>query len=138
MANVVFIFNTLSTTIQCKKEELMKIICLKFSSIINIEFAKLFFLYKGREINYNLTFNEQAKEDDKKSCKMNVLVYEYKDSNYENKKKIQSKDIICPKCGENCLLNIENYKVSFYGCKNYDELNNILIDEYENTQKIDQ
>ena len=136
MASVIFVFNKIPTTIKCKNEDLMKNICLKFSSIIKIELDKLYFLYKGREINYNLTFIEQAKKGDKKSCKMNVQVYQYKESNNENRKMIRSKDIICPKCGENCLLNINNYQISFYGCKNNDEVNNILLDKYENSQKV--
>ena len=140
MASVIFVFNKIPTIIQCEKEDLMKNICLKFSSIINNEFDKLFFLYKGKEINYNLTFNEQAKEGDKKNGKMNVLVYQYKDNNNnnENKKLTKSKDIICPKCGESCLLKIKDYQISFYGCKNNDELNNILLDEYEKIQKLGQ
>ena len=50
---------------------------------------------------------------------------------------IRSKSIICPKCGECAKLDIKNYKVVFTctkGCKNVE---NISLNEYEKTQKID-
>ena len=37
----------------------------------------------------------------------------------------KSKDIICPKCGEVCLINFNNYKIKLYECKNNHETNNI-------------
>ena len=139
MASIMFIFNEIRKIIQCKKEDLMKDLCQKFASNINIEFDKLYFFYEGQEVNYELTFNKQAKENDKQNYKMNVLVCQIKTSNNnENFRKIKSRDIICPKCGEICLLNIKEYNISFYGCKNGDKLNNILLDEYENIQKINQ
>jgi hypothetical protein len=64
-----------------------------------------------------LTFNEQANINDKKDEKMIVLVYQIENNNIENEKNIISKDIICPKCREICLLKIKDYKISFYNCK---------------------
>ena len=138
MASITFIFNEIKKTFQCKKEDLMKDICQQFSSNINTELDKLYFLYEGKEIIYELTFNEQTKENDKQNCKMNILVCKHDDNNNEKIKNTKSKDIICPKCGEICLLNIKEYNISFYDCKNEDKLNNILLDEYENSQKIAQ
>ena len=68
---------------------------------------------------------------------MNILLYLNEDFN-NTQKIIRSKDIICPKCGEICLLKINDYKISFYDCKKEEKLNNILLDEYEYIQKIDQ
>jgi len=50
---------------------------------------------------------------------------------------IKSNAIICPKCYEFSKIKIEDYKIILYGCKNGHITNNILFDEYENTQKID-
>ena len=133
MATIIFTFNSKQITIQCKKEDLMKDICQKFASNINKEIDELLFLYEGEKIHYELTFNEQAKEYDNKNGKMNILVYLFEDNEY--KKSIKSKDIICPKCGEICLLNIKDYIISFYDCKNEDILNNISLNEYETIQK---
>ena len=40
---------------------------------------------------------------------------------------IKSKDIICPQCKHNCLLDIKDYKIKLYDCKNSHETNNILF-----------
>ena len=44
--------------------------------------------------------------------------------------------IICPECNELALLNIEDFKLNFYFCKNGHEINNILLNEFEECQKI--
>ena len=139
MANIEFIFNTTPTVIQCQKEDLMMNICQKFCTKINNEINNMIFLYEGKKINYQLTFKEQANENDRKEGIMNILVYqnEYMNNN-ETQKIIDSKEIICPKCGEVCLVNMHNYKISFYDCKKEEKLNNILLDEFEYIQKIDQ
>ena len=115
MSKVIFIFNTVPNIIECQNEELMMNICQRFSTEINIGLDKLYFLYDGGQINYQLTFNEQAKDSDRNEGRMNVLVYQNEDN--ENKKIIKSKEIICPKCKEICLLKIKEYKLSLYDCK---------------------
>ena len=47
---------------------------------------------------------------------MNILVIKNIDNIKENKKMV-SKDIICPECKENTLLNINNFKINLSGCK---------------------
>ena len=57
---------------------------------------------------------------------MNIVVN--KNSNDINiKKELISKDIICPECKENILLDFQNYKINLKGCKNNHEINNIFI-----------
>ena len=51
---------------------------------------------------------------------------------------IQSKEIICPQCGENCLLNINGFKIDLYGCKNGHEKKYLSLDEFNSTQNIDE
>ena len=48
-----------------------------------------------------------------------------------------SKDIICPQCKENILLNIRDFKINLSGCKNKHNIKNILLNKYEESQKID-
>ena len=139
MKSILFLFNSNPTIIQCKKEDIMMNICNKFCAKINNEINNLIFLYDGRKINYQLTFNEHANENDKKNGKMNILVYQNEDiNNNEIQNIISSKDIICPKYEEICLLNINDYKISFYDCKKGEKLNKILFEEYKYIQKIDQ
>ena len=67
---------------------------------------------------------------------MNIIVDKYEEDK-NNKNEIISKDIICKKCKEDVLINIKNFKINIYGCKNNHKTNNILLNEFENTQKID-
>ena len=68
---------------------------------------------------------------------MNVLVYE-RTQTIINEGKVQSKEIICPKCWENCKISIDDYKIKLFDCKNRHEINNILLSEFKNTQIIDE
>ena len=60
-------------------------------------------------------------------------------SNKENKdsKKMISKEIICPECKTNILINIYDFKINLYECKNSHVINNLLLNEFYETQKID-
>ena len=59
------------------------------------------------------------------------------DKNEKLKDIIKSKYIICPKCGENCRIKIENYKIKLFDCKNGHSINNILLDDYEDIMNVD-
>ena len=47
------------------------------------------------------------------------------------------KDIKCPRCYENAKMNIKDFKMNIYGCKNNHLINDIVFDEFDNLQKID-
>ena len=61
-----------------------------------------------------------------------------------NKKEIQNKslkkasNIICPQCKENIRFNINDYKITLYDCKNKHKIEDILLNEFENTLNIDE
>ena len=132
---VTFIFKNMPVEIQYNEDDLMKSICQKFADKLNEDINTILFIYDGREINFQLTFNQHAKDIDKKGGKMSILVYsKFLDSN--KKKELKNKDIICPKCGEICLINIEDYKITLYECQNNHKCDNILLDEYENIENI--
>jgi hypothetical protein len=88
----------------------MKDICLKYATKIGIDINKIYFLYSSRPLNFELSFEECLNNEDKERNKMNILVNEINENN-QNKSFFKSKDIICPKCGENAKLKIENYKI---------------------------
>ena len=52
-----------------------------------------------------------------------------------NEDELTSKYIKCPECGENVKMEIKNYKISLYDCKNGHKINNILFNKYEDYQK---
>ena len=140
MAKAIFIFDGITTIIQCRNEEKMEDICQKFVKEIGVDINTIYFIYGGTKISNHLTFNEQANPLDKKRNEMNILVYQSRKTvilNEDNLMKI-SKRIICPLCLENCRIKFQNYKLLLYGCKNGHETNDILLDEFENTQKINE
>ena len=118
-------------------------ICQKFISKTSTEKNCIYFSYNGKagkEFNEDLTFEQMASSIDNEKNEMAVLVFdinEIKQNNIENISIIKSKYIICPECGENVKMKVNHYKISLYGCKNKYKKNNILIDKFEETQKID-
>ena len=138
MGEVVFNYEGIITTIQCNSNDKMKDIISKFLLKINKSENNndLYYIYNGEKINLELTSKEQSNEIDKDRKKMNILVIKNIDNIKENKKMV-SKDIICPECKENTLLNINNFKINLSGCKNKHDVNDILLSNFEETQKIE-
>ena len=137
MAEVIFNYEGDIRTIMCNINDKMADIISKYIlSIKEIENNNLYFLYNGMKINKELTFIEQAKELDKNRKKMNIIVTKIIDD-IKIKNEIISKDIICPKCKEISLIDINNFKFNFHGCKKNHNINDILLNKYEETQKID-
>ena len=136
MAEVIFKYNGIDTIIQCITGDKLKDICEKFCIKVGIDINKIIFIYGGEILNMNLKYKEIANEIDKKNLKMNILVY---DNNSKNEKEriIKSKDVICPRCGEICIINFKEYKIILEKCKNNHE-NRIEIKDYENTQNINE
>ena len=137
MAEVIFTFEGNDTVIHCNENEKIKDIIPKFLIKTQKEDnINLFYLYNGTSINIELTFNELANDLDKNRKKINITVVKAMEET--NKfKEIFSKDlIICPDCKDNALIDINNFKINFYGCKNNHNLNDILLYKYEKTQKL--
>jgi hypothetical protein len=67
---------------------------------------------------------------------MNIILYNLENEQDEIKTKI-SKDIICPKCFETIFINLNDFNINLSGCKHDHIINNILIDKFEETQKVD-
>ena len=134
MEEVLFIYEGQQIIIQYNIEDKMKDIINKFKNKIKDEDNNLCYLYNGNIINEELILNEIIK--DKNEKKINILVYK-NDEYKENEKEILLNGIICPECKENILINIKDYKIHLYECKNGHKKENILLNEYENTQKID-
>ena len=137
MTQVEFVYNGAITLIQCNMNEKMKEIIKRFKEKANINNNNIFYTYDGKiGINEELKFEEIANSEDKKRKKMNILVY---DTEIEIKEKdiIKSNNIICPECKENIKMEIKDYKINLYGCKNKHSIKNILLNEFEETQNID-
>ena len=134
MPEVVFSYKGQEIHIQCDSNEKLKDIINRFATKIQIDISKIYFLYGGKNINKELEFNQITNKEDKQRMKINILVNEINNP-ILNDVIIHSKDIICPICQEICFINFNNYKINLNNCPNKHN-NNILIENYNNTQKI--
>ena len=95
-ANVIFSLEGVDVIIQCSIEDKMKDICQKYITKVQKNINSLIFLYGGNQLNFNITFLEQANSLDKERKEMKVLVFINELANFR-----------CPKCGEKIKLNTE-------------------------------
>lgn len=128
-----FEYNGIKTSIQCNPNDKMLNICKKFTEKLYIDLKSNYFIYSGNPVNFDLTLSQIINNDDKIKNQINILVYSNYSSN-NNSQKIISKDIICPKCGESCKIDLNNYKICLYDCKNNHKIDYISFDGFENTQ----
>jgi len=139
MAEVEFQYNGINTIIQCKEDQKMIEICQNFITKSNIKENNINYFYNGEggaQFNKNLTFNQMANSIDKETKKMKILVLSNEKQD-DNKKLIRSKKIVCPECGEDVKIKIENYMINLLECKNNHKRNNISLEDFEKTQMID-
>ena len=123
MAKVIFNYKGLETEIQSNLNQKIEDILTKFANKRKIDISKVYFIYNGNIIdNNNLILNEIINEEDKTRNIMNILVNEnVKIIIKENI--VKSKEIICPKCNENILIKIDEYKINLFNCKNNHQIN---------------
>ena len=134
-----FVYDSYTTSIQCKENETLKDICLKYSSKSEKDINSLYFLYAGNKIDINLNFDQISNKMDKERKKMTLLVNDVNQiDNNINKYLKKSKEIICPQCKENIRIKIKDYKIFLFQCKNGHKIYNMPLSDFENTQYIDE
>ena len=139
MTTVEFILNSVPTIIQCNPDDTMMSICQKFASKIQKNVSDIFFLYNGGPIDLQSTFNEQASKLDIENQRMKILAQALTDASSPTEKILtESKDIVCPECGELCFFHLRDHKVSLVGCKQGHKEENIALSDIEETQMIDE
>ena len=135
---ILFNYNQNIIRIQCNDpNEKMKNIFEKFSTKSGIgDLNDIYFISGGNVINAESKLSEIITNVDKQKNSMIILVNSNINIQKENSL-IKSNIIICPKCHELTNLEIKNYKINLFGCKNNHIINDILFTEFDNTQNID-
>ena len=121
-------------TIQCNPDKKIKNIYESYANKIEMDINSLYFSYGGKagdDFNKELILEEMINSEYKTRNKMNILVF--KNESINENQKIKSKITICPICGESII----NCKVKLLQCLNNHTKDNILLDEFEESQKID-
>ena len=124
MLQVIINYKGTETIIQSQIEETMEEIIKKFKTKIGIEINNEYYLYNGNMINKNNKLEEIIINEDKKND-----INETNDNN--NLEEI--KEIICPQCQKNVIINIKDYKLGMKCINNHNNI--ILLKDYNN--KID-
>ena len=137
MTQVEFTYNGEKTIIQCNLNEKMEDIIQRFAVKTQIQLQNVYFLYSGKFLIENSTFEQTANEEDKKRKLMSIIVNDKQGEKVEASLK-KSKYIICPTCGENIHISIKKLKVCLYECKNGHKLDDISFKNFEDTQYIDE
>ena len=83
MSKVIFTYKKIYTTFECNMEDNIGEICQEFTSKIDMNIEKLYFLYKGNDINKDLTFQQLADEKDKERKTINIIAVEI-NKNFNN------------------------------------------------------
>ena len=124
-------------TFQCYEDEKMKDIFKNFEKKFGLINKKLHYLYNGKKVEENMTINEIVNKYVIENNKMIIFVFDSKESEYEDKPIKMEYLIICQTCKENIKMDIKEFKINLYECKNGHKIENILLNEFEETQKIE-
>ena len=127
MAEVIFNLNGVSTKIKCEKGDLMKDIIKKFSIASATDVNRMLLLYHGNKIDQNITFLEQAKDEDKAKNSISIMCHQIRGSKRESKK-----DVIVDKNQKRKSINYPKRK-SF---RNSVTLKNEIVPENNNNNDI--
>ena len=134
-----FVFNGMNMNTQCRKDEKIKDICIRAlnKSILNVDINDVYLLHSGVMMNIESTLENFLTPIDSKERKINILIYRKNERNNKNEETL-SKCIICPICRDSCLIEIVDYKIKLFNCKNDHTTENILIDGFNKTQIINE
>ena len=153
--SLIFSFKGAELMIQGNTNDYMKNIFKKYSIKSDINIKDVYFTLNGQKINEekklgDLNITEQTirisvNENSKGNEKENNIEENKEKKKEEIKEDINiednfpiSKDIICPTCGDLCILSIEDFKLKLNDCHKKHELSNILLSQFKQTQKIDE
>ena len=134
---VEFFYDGQTIDILCSEKELMKNVVEKFCIKVGVDKKSINCLYAGKILEENITLENLIKSKSKDE-KITILVYSINTQIEEPiEKVVKSSNIICPECKTNACIKINKYKISI-NCKNNHNKNNIFLNDFENSQKIDE
>ena len=138
-----FVFNNKEVKkIKCKRNERMEDIIKKYNNEIPISKNIYEFIYNGEKINKDNSLESINAHDNE----IIIIVKEQKVNNFlkssleapapaQNVYR-QSKEFICPICKNCCIIDFKDYKMTFRNCEKNHTIENLLLEEYDKTQKI--
>ena len=141
MINISFNFESMNIDIQANLDENMMDVINRYITKTRLDIENIYFLYNGIFLDKELVVNQVINKFNREEKKMEILVnlLDYEDKNKSKKESfVISKETICPICKSNIIMKIKDYKILLLGCKNKHRHNNLFLEEFEQTQKIDE
>ena len=131
MSKIIFVYKGNNILVQCTKQE-------KMSSVIDGFYNKslaprnsVYFICNGDLLDNELT---EDKIPCNESNQKKILVYDLNEKGVDEI--IKSNEIICKTCKESSQIDISNYNIILFGCKNKHRIENIKFSEFMQTQFI--
>ena len=137
MVSIELEYQQTHTFIQANLSDKFETILNKYKIKTNINTDNLCYLANGRIIYKNDIIENIMNDTDKQNQKIKILINDTNIGDNQNDNLIKSKDIICPVCKEVCEMEIKDYRIKLYDCKNGHVKENIKLDEFNKTQIID-
>ena len=113
-----------------------------FSTVVNKYYQKsqlkpnsVAFFAHSIQIQENKRIYEIMNQFEQANKRMYIFVFPLYKGN-ENKVLVEAKEIVCPKCSEQCRIKLEDYIIKLYDCKN-NHLTSINLNKFKESQKID-
>jgi len=133
MAEAKILYNGYETIIQYQSNEKIKEIFKRFKTKINVENKELVYLYNGEKIkDENIIISNLSSEKI-----ITILAYDSNNIPSDIKNLVKLDYVICPICKESAILDEKDYKLIIYGCHKDHITKNILINKFNECQKID-
>ena len=133
MSEIIFIYRGYEVPIQCIRGEIMKTILDKLYTKLNVKKGEVYGLYNGKLLNENIREDEILTNENNKKI---ILIYDCDKTMINDNMIKKSNEIICPICKEICFIEIRDYKIILYNCKNKHRKENILMNEFDKEQSI--
>ena len=138
MIQIEFNYKGQLINMQCNEKEKLENIYIRFCSKTELDINKIYFIYNGSVLNGELTIESVINKFDKSRKLMNIIV-DLKYGQIDEKNNLtKAEQIICPQCKEKAKIFIKDYSITIFGCKYNHTTNNILLNNFEETQKIDE
>ena len=122
--NITFIYEKRTISIQCKQNEGINSIYQKFVNKLNpnSNINDFDYFYEGEKLGKKIQNLKDFLQENQKDVNISV----------EKRTKV----VKCPECICNdCMIDIDDYIIKFYGCK-YKHVNYKIFDDYKSSQKM--
>jgi len=135
--NVKFEYKGSTIFVQSQMKDKIKDVIKKYATKIDKKSDTLMFLVCGQMI---LDFEKEVQNFNIVENEVNIAAYDlikFDDDDEEISIIKNSKQIICPKCSENCLIIFDNYKITLNNCDIGHNTERMFLKDFNNSQKVD-